>query len=216
MNTETAQLSALTETYQEEALELFKAITTAEWEAITTGADDAFKRLAETKLQWAKYHSHKEVYEKIKDLRSRATGLHPVIARAAERMEKEFAQHQLPEDLQKKMIEMSSEIEKIFQNFRPRLDGKEYSNNDLLEMIAAETDSAKRHEIWKALKQVGGEVHEKIIALAKVRNEAARSLGYKNYWEMQVTFQDYKSEELLSIFENLETMTRPLFEKMKG
>jgi peptidyl-dipeptidase A len=131
-------------------------------------------------------------------------------------MELAYAQNQLPEDLQKKMFDMSSEIEKVFQNHRPKLDGKDYSNNDLLEMIAAETDSAKRQKIWQGLKQVGGEVNEKIIALAKVRNEAAKQLGFKNYWEMQIVFQDYKPEELLAIFENLEKTTRPLFEKMKA
>jgi len=213
---DSAELVEIVHAYQGEALEIFRNITTAEWEAMTTGNAEAFDRSADAKLQWAKYHANKEIYEKIKDLRSRATGLHPIIARSANVMTKEFAKNQLPEDLQKQMIEMSSEIEKIFQNFRPKLDGKEYSNNDLLEMIAAETDSARRHEIWKALKQVGEEVNEKIIALAKVRNEAAQKLGFKNYWEMMVTFQDYKPEELLTIFDDLEKMTRPLFEKMKA
>jgi len=205
--------------YQVEVLELFKNITNAEWEAMTTGKDEAFQRLSEARLAYAKYHSNKEIYEKIKDLRSKVSlsqakiSLNQEENRAAKVMELAYAQNQLPEDLQKKMFDMSSEIEKVFQNHRPKLDGKDYSNNDLLEMIAAETDSAKRQQIWQGLKQVGGEVNEKIIALAKVRNEAAKQLGFKNYWEMQIVFQDYKPEELLAIFENLEKTTRPLFEK---
>ena len=213
---ETRELIGYLAGYQPEALNYFKKITDAEWKAMTTGADEAFKRSADAKLRWAKWHSDKEMYEKIKDLRSKATGLPPVIARAAERMEKEYAKNQLPEDLQKKMVEMSTEIEKVFQTHRPKLDGQEYTNNDLLEMIATETDSEKRKKIWEALKQVGEEVNQRIIALAKVRNEAAKHLGFNNYWEMQVVFQDYKPEELLEIFKNLEKTTRPLFEKMKS
>ena len=212
---ETADLFLIQEAYQTKALELFKNITTAEWDAMTTGKADAFQRAAEAKLAWATYHSDKETYAKIKDLRSRLKFDDPVYVRSLERMEREYAKNQLPEDLQKQMIEMSSEIEKIFQVHRPKLDGKEYSNNDLLEMIAAETDCEKRKAIWEALKQVGEEVNKKIIALVKVRNEAARQLGFKNYWEMQVTFQDYKPEELLKIFEDLEKSTRPHFTKMK-
>ena len=216
MNAEAVELAQLLDTYQAEALTLFKKSAEAEWEAMTTGDAEAFKRSADAKLEWAKFHSDKEIYERIKNLRAKSAGLNPVAARAADRMELAYAQNQLPEDLQEIMIEKSSEIEMIFQNFRPKLDGKEYSNNDLLEMIAAETDSAKRQKIWQALKQVGEEVNQKIIALAKVRNEAARLLGFKNYWEMQVTFQDYKPEELLEIFGNLEKTTRPTFEKMKA
>ena len=216
MNAEAHELVQMLDIYQTDALELYKNITDTIWEAMTTGEAEAFKRSAEAKLESATYHSNKEVYAKIKDLRQKATGLNPILARAAEQMEKEYAKNQLPEDLQKKMIEMSSEIEKVFQVHRPRLDGQEYSNNDLLEMIAAETDSAKRKKIWEALKQVGEEVHEKIIALVKVRNEAAQQLGFKNYWEMKVVFQDYNPEELLKIFDDLEKSTRPLFEKMKA
>ncbi|MCL2711326.1 MAG: M2 family metallopeptidase [Planctomycetaceae bacterium] len=216
MNVDARELTEMLNTYQAEALELFINSAAAEWEAMTTGADESFKRTADAKLQYATYHSSKEVYEKIKDLRPKAVGLDPVSARAAERMEKAYAQNQLPEELQKKMLDMSAEIEMIFQKFRPTLDGKEYSNNDLLEMIAAETDSAKRKAIWEALKQVGEEVNVKIIALAKVRNEAAKQLGFKNYWEMNVTFQDYKPNELLRIFDELEIMTRPLFATMKA
>jgi len=214
---ESGDLLVMVGDYQIPAIKRFKAIANAEWDAMTTGKGEAFERASEAKLEYARFHSDKEKYEKIKDLRQKVTTqLPPVLLRAAERMEKEYAKNQLPEDLQKKMIEMSSEIEKIFQVHRPKLDGKEYSNNDLLEMIAAETDCEKRKKIWEALKQVGEEVNEKVVALAKVRNEAARQLGYKNYWEIQVVFQDYKPNELLKIFEDLEKSTRPHFEKMKA
>ncbi|MDR0327395.1 MAG: M2 family metallopeptidase, partial [Planctomycetaceae bacterium] len=203
--------------YQAQALALFQKSAEAEWEAMTTGEDDAFKRLADAKLDWAKHHSRKDAYEDIKNLRQKVgADLPPVLARSAERMEQEYAKNQLPEDLQKKMLDLSAEIEQTFQNHRPKFDDKEATNNDLLEMIADETDSARRQAIWESLKQVGGEVHEKIIALAKVRNEAAQKLGFKNYWEMQIVFQDYKPEELLTIFDDLEKTTRPLFIKMKA
>ena len=215
LNAEAEELVQMLDTYQAEALELHKAITSAIWDARTTGEAEAFQRSADARLQSARYHSNKDVYEKIKDLRAKATGLDQITARAAERMERAYAMNQLPEDLQKKMLEISSEIEQIFQTQRPVLDGTEYTNNDLLEMIAAETDSEKRKKIWEALKQVGELVNERIIELAKVRNEAARELGFNNFWEMQVTFQDFEPVELLKIFEDLEILTRPLFAKMK-
>ena len=216
MNAEARELVQMLATYQADALELHKANTSAIWDARTTGAPEAFQRSAEARLQSAKYHSDKEVYEKIKELRQKATGLDPIAARAAERMERSYAMNQLPEELQRQMVELSSEIEQVFQTQRPVLDGTEYTNNDLLEMIAAENDSEKRKKIWEALKEVGELVNERIITLAKIRNEAARQLGFKNYWEMSVTFQDFDPEELLKMFEELETLTRPLFEEMKA
>jgi len=216
MNDEARELIQMLDTYQTDLAELHTAITFAFWDARTTGDAEAFERTSVARLAFGRYHSNTETYERIKELRQTAVDLDPITARAAERMERAFAMNQLPEDLQRQMVELSSEIEKIFQTYRPVLNDVTYTNNDLLEMIAAETDSEKRKQIWEALKQVGDLVNEKIIALAKVRNEAARKLGFNNYWEMSVTFQDFDPAELIRIFDELEELTRPLFANMKA
>ena len=64
------------------------------------------------------------------------------------------------------MVNKLSEIEQTFNTYRATLDGKNYTNNDLLEMLAKETDTAKRQAIWEALKQVGEQVGAKLIELA--------------------------------------------------
>ncbi len=214
-NDEAMELKVMLDLYQVEAFKLFTALTAAEWDAMTMGTEDAFKRSAEAKLNFAKYHSNTEQYARLKELDSKAQGLSAIDRRAADRMILAFEQNQLPEELLQQMLELSSKIEMVFQTYRCKLDGKEYTNNDLLEMIEKETDSARRKQIWEALKQVGSEVDGMVIELAKVRNQAAAKLGFKNFWEMQVHFQDYKPEELVAIFEELETTTRPLFEAMK-
>ncbi len=216
MNDAAVELKVLLDLYQGDALKLFKDSTYAEWDAMTTGKEEAFKKSAAAKLAFAKFHSDPAAYAKIKELRAKATGLSKIDAQAVERMELAYAQNQLPPDLLQKMLDLSSEIEQIFQNQRGELDGKKYSNNELLEMLEKETDSAKRKKIWESLKQVGELVNGKVIALAKVRNEAAKKLGFKNFWEMQIKFQDYEPAELLAIFDELEKTTTPLFAEMKA
>ena len=216
MNAEAREIVQMLNTYQADVREMHKNTAQAIWDSRTTGETEAFQRAAAARLASATYHSNAGTYAKIKNLRERATGLDAINARAADRMEKAFARNQLPEDLQKKMVEMSSEIEQIFQTHRPVLDGWEHTNNDLLEMLSAENDCSRRQAIWEALKQVGEAVDEKIVALVKVRNQAARELGFANFWEMQVIFQDYDPAELLNIFNDLDKATLPLFEKMKA
>jgi peptidyl-dipeptidase A len=114
------------------------------------------------------------------------------------------------------MVDLSTEIERLFNTFRAELDGKKLSNNDLLDMLSDEDDSAQRQKIWEALKQVGGVVAERLIELAKLRNEGARQLGFDNYWEMAIKLQEHEPEQLLSIFDELERLTREPFAKMKS
>ncbi|HBT75835.1 MAG TPA: hypothetical protein DEB39_02675 [Planctomycetaceae bacterium] len=230
-----AALSRFMQTYQTEVAALAKTANLAWWEASTTGTDAAFKSAAEASLAISTYHSDPVQYAEIKRLR--AASLEPgqiltsdnedayhseqrlkgmsVDARAAELAELAYERNQLPPALLAQMTEMSSELEQIFQTQRCVIDGQEYTNNDLLEWLERETDSAVRQKIWEALKVVGEEVNDRLVALAKVRNAAAKQLGYDNYWLMSVRFQEYKAEELLAIFEELETSTRPLFAEMK-
>ena len=216
MNAAAVELKVILDLYQADALKLFKDSTYAEWDAMTTGKEEAFKKSGDAKLAYAKFHSDTAAYAKIKELQAKAVGLSAVDARAAERMEQAYEQNQLPSELLEKMVAMSTEIEQIFQTHRGELDGKKYTNNDLLEMLEKETDSAKRQKIWETLKQVGEVVNGKVIELAKVRNEAAKKIGFANYWEMQIHFQDYKADELLAIFDELEKTTTPLFAEMKA
>ncbi|MDR1290388.1 MAG: M2 family metallopeptidase [Planctomycetaceae bacterium] len=216
MNDEAVKLKSILDLYQKEALNLFKESALAEWDAMTTGKEEAFARSAAAKLKYAKFHSDTAKYAEIKELQAKAKGLSAIDLRAVDRMELAFRQNQLPEDLQKRILEQSSKIEMIFQNQRGKLNGKEYTNNELLELLEKETNSAKRKKIWEALKQVGGEVDDLVIKLAKDRNEAAKKLGFKNFWEMQIVFQDYEPDVLIGIFDELEKTTTPLFARIKS
>ena len=188
----------------------------AYWDASISGTEEDFEKFAGLSLKIKTYLSDKERYEQFKSLREAAGGLSPLEERAAVVADLAFQSHQLPEDLLRQMVDLSKEIEMIFQTDRAELDGQPYTNNDLLEMIRKETDSAKREAIWKALKAVGDKVGPKLVELAKIRNEAAKQLGFNNYWEMEIVFQEHDPKQLMEIFAELETLTTPLFAGMKA
>ena len=203
--------------YQKSFAELQTAASVALWNAYVDGTDEAFADAAAKSLAFSKFHSDPQKYQGLKRIRETSAfeKLTPIERRMFEKAFLMFEQNQLSDELLEKMTSMSSEIEQIFQNFRGELDGKAYSNNELLDRLREGTDSDDRRKTWDALKQVGEEVSQKLIELAKVRNEAAQKLGYKNYWEMTVHFQEYKPESLLEIFAELDRLTKPLFTEMK-
>ncbi|MDO5579777.1 MAG: M2 family metallopeptidase [Planctomycetia bacterium] len=209
------ELTAFMKQYQDDYHKMACDISYSWWDAMITGSEEAFKKSADANLAMSVYHSSSEKYAKLKGLIERAGSLSPIADRAAYIAARSFEENQLPADLMKKMVDLSSEIEQIFQNQRAELDGKKYTNNDLLEMLEKETDSERRREIWSALKQVGEMVAPQLIELAKLRNQAAQKLGYHNFWDMSVSFQEYKAGQLISIFDELEKLTTPLFREVK-
>ena len=173
--------------YQRQYAELELKANTASWAAANSGKKEDFDALARASLALKKFHSSRNGYRKIRALLKEKDRLAPLDVRALEVAELAFKGNQLPGEMLEKMVNLSTDIEQTFNTFRAEIHGKRVSNNDLLEMIRKETDSEKRKAIWQALKQVGGAVGPKLVTLARLRNEAAAKLGYRNYWEMGIT-----------------------------
>ena len=188
----------------------------AYWAASNSGKKEDFEKSAALELAMRKLHSEPARYEQITELLTHRADLDALTARSLEVAELTFKGNQLPSDLLEKMVKSSSEIEQLFTSYRGKLNGKEYTNNELLDKLAKSRSSKKRQEIWEALKQVGASVGPRLVALAKIRNEAAHTLGYANYWEMQVRLQEHDPVQVLALFDQLDTMTAEPFKTMKA
>jgi len=198
--------------FETEMTQLCKPAAEASWQAAVTGESEAFADAATKSLAIRTFLSDSERYDEAKELlESAGSDLTQVELRQLELAERAFRANQLPPELLKEIVELSIEIEQTFNTFRGELDGEQYSNNELLDMLREETDSARREEIWGALKQVGAAVAPMLIELAELRNEAAQTLGFNTFWEMKIYFQEHDVEQLLAIFDELEELTNDSF-----
>lgn len=212
-----AEAEAFLDKYLRESSALEIAANLAQWKAANTGKKEDFDESARTSLALRTYHSDAEAYKRLQRFVKEASGeLKPVDARSLQLAELSYRRNQLSPEMLEKMVSLSSEIERLFSTFRGELNGKRCSNNDLLEVLREEKDSTRRQEAWGALKQVGAAVAPKLIELARIRNEAARSLGFKNFWEMSVCLQEHDPAQLLRTFDELEQLTAEPFRRMKA
>lgn len=210
-----SEARAFLDDYQKELAKLEIKASLAAWKAANTGKKEDFDASAEASLALRKFHSDTETHGRLKKFMAVRNDLPVKEGRALELCELAYRRNQLPADLLERMVELSTEIERMFNTFRAEIDGKKLSNNDLLKMLRDETDSARREQIWQALKQVGGAVSPKLIELAKLRNQAAGKLGFDNFWEMHIRFQEHHPKQLLAIFDELERLTGEPFARMK-
>lgn len=188
----------------------------ASWKAANTGASEDFARSAELGLQLKLIHRDAGAYQEVKSLREKATDVSEVEARSLALCERAYLRNQLPTEIIERLTELDKNAEQKQNTFRAVFEGEEKTNNDLLEILASSDDSARRKAAWEALKQVGGRLDQDVVALAKTRNEAARKLGFDNYWRMSLYFQEHDGEHLTAIFEELDELTREPFKEMKA
>lgn len=186
------------------------------WQAANSGKKEDFDAYAAADLELNKLHSDSQRYAQIEELLKGKNNLKPLTARSLEVAELAFKENQLPKETLEKMSQMAADIEQAFTTFRGKLEGKEYSDNQLKEMLKEELSTPKRQKIWEALKQVGQVAAPKLVELAKICNDAAQKLGYKNFWDMKIRLQEHDPQEILSIFAELEQQTDEPFKKMKA
>ena len=75
-----------------------------------------------------------------------------------------FKQNMAPEDILEKLTSQEACLQQTYANFRPQLDGKAVSENQIREILQKEINPEKRRQAWEASKQIG-----ELLALADPR-----------------------------------------------
>jgi peptidyl-dipeptidase A len=209
------QADTFLKAYFDDYSALEKTAALAYWTAANSGKKEDFDAYAQADLALKMLHADTARYEQVKQLAAGKAELTPMTARSLEVAELAFKGNQLPKETLEKLSAASAEIEQVFKSYRADLGGKKLTNNDLLDILSKEKDSTKRQQAWEASKQVGAQVDKKLVELAKIRNEAAKTLGYADYWDMQIRLQEHDPAMIVAIFDELQKLTDAPFAAMK-
>ena len=210
-----ARFQAILDPLVAELEPLHLALNHATWQASVTGKDEFVQESARLDATLRKVLSRPGPFTVLTELK-RDGGLEdPLAHRQLEVLINACRQHQLPPDLIDRMVTIEKRLDSRFNNFRARLGGESVSDNRLREMLKTSDDPAARREAWTASKQIGAEVESDLLELVRLRNQAARSLGFDNYFSMMLTLDELDENELFGILDELERGTFPLFEAYK-
>ena len=202
--------------YETEVARLDRLANLASWQAAITGREEDYAASAEAALAYRKYHSDAAAWRRLRAWLQTADGLSELERRTLVLAEMEYHRNQLAPERLERMVTLSKEIERALATFRGELDGRRLSNNDLIERLRNEDSSARREAAWKALKSVGGAVAPKLVELARLRNEAARDLGFSDFWDMEIRLQEHDPRQLLAVFDEMDRLTRGPFAEAKA
>jgi peptidyl-dipeptidase A len=185
------------------------------WEANLTGKEEDFKKkqAAEEKIDICL--SDPERFAELKTIRQGGLS-DPIAARQIEVLYLGYLSKQVAPELLKQMLIKSNAVERAFNVFRPEVEGKKLTDNDVRRILRESRDSAERRAAWEAGKNVGSNVVADLLELVALRNTAARKLGFENYYVMRLYCGEQSQEQVLAIFDQLDELTREPFRKAKA
>lgn len=201
----------LTKEYSEKDIEAAKAY----WESSIDASDEKIEITEKKEEIFELFLSNKEVFDKIRFYRMNKEEFCSLTNRQLNLFYNEMLENQITEEEIKVMVHLESELEKEFANFRPEVDGKKITDNDINEVLENCNDSEKRENYWKAGHRIGERIHSRLIDLIKLRNKAARKLGYENYYVMAFESDELNVDEIHNLFKEIELKTEKSFTKIK-
>ena len=201
--------------YEQKIRPLEIRLALAWWNANISGTDEAYREKQEAQNAYDLALSDRAVFARLKALNERNTINDPVLARQIRVMYLTYLPKQLEPELLKRITEKENAVERAFNVFRPEVDGKKLTDNQVREILRESKDSTYRRKVWEASKRVGRVVERDLRELIALRNEAARKLGFDNFHDMMLVINEQKPEEILELFDQLDELTRGPFAEIK-
>jgi peptidyl-dipeptidase A len=195
---------------------LAKQQNLASWGAATTGKPEDYKRASQATLKIRRIYSNPQKFALIKNFKESGQVKDPLLARQLDVLYRSYLENQIGPELLKKIVDLSTKIEEKFSTFRGTIRGKKVTDSEIKEILKTQTNSEERKLAWLASKQVGPEVAEDVIRLVKLRNQAARKLGFENFHTMTLTIGEQDVDELDKIFDELYELTNAPFTALKA
>ncbi|MBA2724662.1 MAG: M2 family metallopeptidase, partial [Actinobacteria bacterium] len=186
----------------------------AYWASQIESTPENDKRRSDLELELRELLSDKEaLYEVEAALQNEIHD--PSLARELEILRLRLRANQMSAEERTQIVELSTAIESDFASFRPQVDGQSFTENEINEFLERSDDSTKREKVWRASKEIGGEVVGRVRELVRLRNEAARNLGYADAYSMELELQELDEDWLFERMAELESLTDEPFRRWK-
>jgi len=195
---------------------LTKEANLAYWDAATTGKEEDYKRFSELQLEIGRLYNNPQDFAFIKDMKKSGRIKNVRLARQLDKLYYAYLPNQVPPELLKEIVALDGKIQEKYSSFRGTMGGKKVTMSDIYNILTTEKDCRKRELAWKASKQVGDVIFDDLIRLVKLRNEAARKVGFDNYHTLTIVTGRQNVKELDRIFDELCELTTKPFARLKN
>ncbi len=196
---------------------LLKDRALAEWNAAITGESRYTEQAARLQEEYKRLHADKETFTQLSAWHEDNEAMdEPLLHRQLKLIYLAYAANQWDSDIISQVTKLEKETNEKYITFRSSYEGRQVSDNELLQVLKTELDSDKLRQAWEASKEIGEQVEADVRQLARLRNQAAHKLGYRDFFQMSLTLSEIKEEALFSVLNALKAETDAPFARLKG
>ena len=210
------RMKAFISSYEKKAIPLYKESALTSWNANITGTNEDYAKSEKASFEYAKIYTDSIAFAELKQIKESQAMKDPLLVRQLELLYNGYLGGQVDTSLIAAQIKMETDITKKYSNFRVTINGKQLSDNEVEIILKNSSNNTDLKTAWEGSKLIGPVVASDIIKLVKHRNTIARKIGFSNYHEMSLKLSGQDPSEVTKIFDELDSLTRDNFARLKG
>jgi peptidyl-dipeptidase A len=192
---------------------LYLASSSAWWDANTAATDEHERQRVKAELALSDALADRELYGAVSS--ARANGAEGLVRRQLDVLHDALVPNQAPEALRHRIVALEASVESRFARHRGVVRGAELDDNAIRGILRESDDVAERREAWEASKTVGAAVADDVRELARLRNEAARGLGYRDWFALAIETMEMHEDRLFATLGECDALTAAPFAAWK-
>ncbi|HJS49959.1 MAG TPA: M2 family metallopeptidase, partial [Gaiellaceae bacterium] len=206
--------AALVSSVEEALRPVYEARNVAWWESQIDASEDNERRRAETELAYSDALADTELFADVE--RARVLDGDPVVRRQLDLLRNMMLPHQVSDALREAIVELESAVEGTFSRHRGVVHGVEVADTEIKRILRHSDDSGERRRAWEAAKTVGAAVADDVRKLARLRNQAARALGHRDWFALSLATDELDEGKLLVTLAEADRVTSGPFARWKS
>lgn len=210
-----AQFIALRDAFVAKLEPLELEAAAAAWESMTTGSQDALARHKAADRALVELKNDRALFAQLKTLKERDEVRDPVLRRELDVLYRRLLRAQGDPQLHARIVDLEADVQQIFSTHRSRVGDRTLTANEVREILATTTDSAAVEAAYEGYMELGRKADAKLRELVRLRNQAARNLGYPHYFSMSLALEETDEADLFRILDELDELTRAPFTRLK-
>jgi peptidyl-dipeptidase A len=175
------------------------------WNSQVEATEENAERRTRAELAWSDALADRALFASVEA--ARRTGAGDQTRRRLDLLHNAMVRRQVPDGLRSRIVELETYVDLRFSRHRGLVGGDEVGDTEIKRILRRSDDLGERREAWEASKTVGAEVADDVRELARLRNEAARSLGHRDWFALSLSTDELDETRLAATLAECDRVT---------
>src|SRR6188472_311682 len=184
------------------------------WNSQVEATEENAERRTRAELAWSDALADRALFASVEEARRNGAG--GQVRRRLDLLHNLMLRRQVPDALRARIVELETSVDLRYSRHRGVVGGEEVGDTEIKRILRRSDDLRERREAWEASKTVGAVVADDVREVARLRNEAAQSLGHRDWYALSLATDELDEGRLADTLAEADRATAEPFGRWKA